>query len=364
VCRVSEIEHVSAPPDWLCAVAAAHEAGSDAWATDHATVRRVRGGANNALYQVQAGGRRYACKLCVADERRRARREYGSLCMLHAAGLDIAPTPVWLDESCSILPFPTVVYEWLPGTPLSGSPTAPQLAALLDTIQRLHDLRRDDFAHHDLPHAIFHWFDFAPYLRELRDFLARYGSWLGTTVPDGRDLLKRLVRLVDTCTEAVAAAAVDPSRDRFSLRLCRVDPNLVNTVWGTDGRLRWVDWEYSGWGDPALDMADLRWHAALADLGQAQHAWLRDRYRQPSDDPGFVERLATWDRVLATRWPLLVLRALWSVHNGPDRVRLTQLRADPSELRMRLIRFVVRAEGFARSQNRDRPVATAGSSRG
>ena len=59
---------------------------------------------------------------------------------------------------------------------------------------------------------------------------------------------------------------------------------------------RWVDWEYSGWGDPALELADLRWHAALDGLNSAEHNWLRNSYHRPSRDFGFEERLVVWDR--------------------------------------------------------------------
>jgi len=350
---------VSASPDWLHVVAAAYDAGEDAWATDTVTVRRVRGGANNALYQVEANGQCYACKLCVADERRRAVREYGALCLLHAAGLDIAPKPLWLDESCAILPFPTVVYRWLQGTSLSTPLTAQQLAALLDTYQRLHSLQPGAVEGHDLPYASFHWFDFAKYVAELQSLLAQYGAWLATDALDGPDLYDRLAQLVSSCTETVAATDVDPSHDRFPLRLCRVDPNLANVVWDGDSRPQWVDWEYSGWGDPALDLADLQWHAAFAELNEAQRIWLRESYRPPDDDPDFIERLAVWDRILATRWPFLILRVLWSVYNGPDRVRLTRPDADPEEMRTRLVRFIERAEHFARGQDGDGPVATA-----
>jgi hypothetical protein len=44
------------------------------------------------------------------------------------------------------------------------------------------------------------------------------------------------------------------------------------------------------------------------------------------------------------RWPLLILRALWSRFNGPDRARLTQPIVEPAELRARLVRFIERAE--------------------
>ncbi|MGA9349149.1 MAG: aminoglycoside phosphotransferase family protein [Anaerolineae bacterium] len=338
---------------WLRVVAAAYAAGVDTWTEDTVTVRRVTGGFNNALYQVEADGQSYACKLCVADECGRATREYGALRLLHAAGLDIAPQPLWLDDSCTIVPFPAVAYRWLSGEPLSPSPTAQQLASLLDSFQRLHNLQPGDFEDYDIPDAWAHWFDFELYLGELRDFLAKYGSWLAATDPDGRDLRDRLAQLVDGCAEVVLAAAVNAGRENVPLRLCRVDPNLANTVWGEDGQLRWVDWEYSGWGDPALDLAELRWHPASAELSEAQHAWLRHSYRHSADDPSFEERLAVWDCLRVTRWPFLILRWLWSEHHGSDRVRLTRPAADPVELRTRLVRFIERAEDFASARRVD-----------
>lgn len=332
---------------WLRAVAAAYAAGADTWTEDGVTVHRVTGGFNNALYRVEGDGQRYACKLCVADECHRADREYAALRLLQAAGLDIAPQPLWLDDSCTIVPFPAVAYRWLPGEPLSPPLTAQQLGALLDSFQGLHTLQPGDFECHDVPDAWAHWFDFEVYLVELRDFLAKYGSWLAATDPDGRDLCDQLAHLVDGCAEAVTTTGVNPGRESVPLRLCRVDPNLANTVWSGDGQLRWVDWEFSGWGDPALDLAELRWHAASVELSEAQHAWLRDNYRRPAGDHAFEERLAVWDHLRATRWPFLILRWLWSEHHGPDRVRLTRPVADLAELRVRLVHFIERAERFA-----------------
>jgi len=330
--------------DWLHAVAAVHAAGANVWTEGHVTVRRVSGGSNNALYRVDDGERSYACKLCVADGRRRAAREYGALRLLHAAGLDIAPQPVGLDESCAVVPFPAVIYRWLTGEPTGQPLTAQQLAALVATYQCAHALRQRDHPRFHMPEAWFHWFDLAPYLAELHDFLDEYGPWLETTRPDGWELRDRLGHLVEECAEVFASTGVDPGRGRFPLCLCRVDANLANAIWDRDGRLRWVDWEYSGWGDPALDLAELRWHAALAGLDDAQHTWLRDTYRRPDDDPGFDERIAVWDRLLATHWPFLALRWLWSEHNGPDRVRLTRMSVDPAKMRARLVHFIERAE--------------------
>ncbi|MBN1579936.1 MAG: aminoglycoside phosphotransferase family protein [Anaerolineae bacterium] len=342
------------PKAWLRVVADAYATGKKVWTRNGITVRRVTGGANNALYQVVLDGQQYAFKLCVADERRRAAREYGVLDLLASAGADLAPQPVLLDESCAVVPFPTVVYRWLPGKSLGPLLTIGQLRSLLESVQRIHAIRQDTFGRDSLLDAWFHWFDFEPYLNELDDFLARYGGWLAIHNEDGPVLRDRLARLVDGCAETLARTAVDPGRGCFSACLCRVDPNLANSVWDGKETLRWVDWEYSGWGDPALDLADLRWHAALDGLSETQHAWLRNNYVRPADDPGFEARLAAWDCLLSTRWPFLILRVLWSAYHGSDRVRLTRPESDPEELVVRFVRTIDRAERFAVDQQRKR----------
>jgi aminoglycoside phosphotransferase (APT) family kinase protein len=295
------------------------------------------------LYRIEVGGAWFACKLCVPDERRRAAREYHVMRLLQMSEIDVAPAPFALDESCSIVPFPAVIYRWLSGPPLAAPLSAQQLAALLDSLQRTHSLRTDA-ASTEPGTAWFHWFDWGPYLADLNALLKDYGGWLADADPRGPALRERLARLVDRCAENVAASNVSPARENIPVCLCRVDPNLANVVCGADGRLRWVDWEYSGWGDPALDLSELRWHATLIRVTEAQQRWLRDHYRRPRKDASFDQRLTVWDHILATRWPLLILRWLWTMDNGPDRLRLSQVAVDPAQLRERLGRFIERAE--------------------
>jgi aminoglycoside phosphotransferase (APT) family kinase protein len=332
--------------DWLQVVAAVYRSGAEVWTGDGLTIRRMSGGRNNALYYVVAGEEQYACKLCVVDERHRAEREYRTLSLLQETGADLAPRPVLLDTSASVLPFPVVVYRWLPGVPLEPPLAPEQLAALLQSIQRMHAIRRDASPADTLPDAIFHWFDYRPYLAELRGFLSEYGGWLAAHDPEGQELEKRLARLVTRCAGDLGSSEASPDRDTFPLCLCRVDHNLANTVWEGSGPLRWVDWEYAGWGDPALDLADLRWHVSLEELRPAQHAWLREAYRRPQDDTGFDRRLAAWDSLLAARWPFLMLRALWSTYDGLDRVRLTRPEIEPGQARAHFIRTLERAEAY------------------
>jgi aminoglycoside phosphotransferase (APT) family kinase protein len=337
-------------PDWLHIVVSAYRARADmrTQTEDGVAIWRVTGGHNNALYRIEADGACYACKLCIPDERQRAAREYEALRLLHVSRVDVAPEPLWLDESCSILPFPAVIYRWLPGAPLTPPLSQGHLEAFLTSYRQLHALQPGDQAL-DLREAWFHWFAWESYLVDLQALLDAYGAWLAAADPQGPALRDRLARLVKRCTEYVIASGVNPGREAVPLRPCRVDHNLANTVWGPDGRLRWVDWEYSGWGDPALDLSELRWHAAFAELSQAQHRWLRENYCRPENDAAFERRLAVWDHIIVTHWSLLILRRLWTLHNGPDRVRLSQPAAHPAQVRTRLVGFIERAEHFIQS---------------
>jgi hypothetical protein len=197
-----------------------------------------------------------------------------------------------------------------------------------------------------LAEAWFHWFDRQPYLQELRGFLAQYRDWLCVTIAGGQAICARLERIVRACERALDESPARIERESVPLRLCHVDPNPANAIAAADGRVRWVDWESSGWGDPALDLAEFRWHEALAFLSPQQVAWLRAHYRPPAGDAGFGERLRQWDALLATRWPFLLLRRLWSLANGPDRERLSALPAQPVAVQTRLLELIERAEEF------------------
>jgi hypothetical protein len=288
----------------------------------------------------------------VDDERQRAVREFGALSVIQSAGVDIAPQPVLLDESKTILPYPIVIYQWAKGTPLRNPITHKQLASFLSSYHLLHNIQPDTESHFmdpqisNLPTAWFHWFNFYTYLEEISELFKLYTPWLADDLPNGTKLKRRLAHLINVLSQVITDTRVYPSKENVPLRLVRVDPNTANAIWETDGIVRWVDWEYSGWGDPALDIAELRWHEALQPLGDIALQWLRTNYKPSFDDPEFNKRLCVWDHVLAVRWPFLVLRLLWSNHNGPDRERLSSADIPSAQLYQRLMVTIQKAERF------------------
>ena len=173
-------------PDWLHIVATAYSAGADTHTRteDGVAIQRVAGGYNNALYRIDTAGARYACKLCIPDERQRAAREYGALRLLQLSRVDVAPEPLWLDESCSILPFPSIIYRWLPGAALKPPLAQGQLEAFLTSYRRLHALQPGD-QDFNLREAWFHWFAWEPYLVDLQALLDAYGTWLAASDSQG-----------------------------------------------------------------------------------------------------------------------------------------------------------------------------------
>ena len=142
-------------------------------------VERVAGGANNAVYRVTGDGQQIACKLCVPDNRQRATRRFGVMQLLRSAGADVAPEPLWLDESCTLAPFPVVIYRWLAGEPLAYGNHPRSVDRLCrhrpaDTRPATGQPRSTS----GCPTAGVSWFDVETYLAELEDMLRQYGPWL------------------------------------------------------------------------------------------------------------------------------------------------------------------------------------------
>ncbi|MFC1997122.1 phosphotransferase family protein [Chloroflexota bacterium] len=310
-------------------------------------IHRVYGGSNNAIYKIESEQGDFACKLFVEDERQRASREYNTLSFIQAVGFDIAPRPIMIDESKTILPYSIVLYRWTNGKPLSHPINKPQLKSFLDSYHQLHSIHPDTTSiSFNLTTAWFHWFNFQKYMDEIKHLYSLYTPWLETGLEDGFEIKNQLERIVESLAQALSETKIDPGQENIHLSLVRVDPNPSNAIVSATNHIHWVDWEYSGWGDPCLDLAELRWHEALQALGDKNLRWLREHYRLSFDDANFWVRLKLWDHILATRWPFLILRVLWSKYHGPDRVRLTVLDKSPEHITQRLKATIQKTQYF------------------
>ncbi len=287
--------------------------GKSAWdlrAPDGRPVHIERGGPglNNCIFRVRLNGDVFACKLFIADERQRAYREWAALKTLHAAGLPLAPEPVAYAAD-GPLPQPAVVYRWLEGTPLGGGTTTDgDLARLVGGLNQVH--RTPPAPGVELLPAWHQPASYAAYLDEVRFFIGQVRDWANGRSATTSDLpawiadLPALTPLLEeTMRRAEAFAAGKDGAGAYPFpALVRVDGNLDNILRDASGALWFVDWEYSGLGDPAYDLAELRWHPRGRGVSQRQWATALAAYQPHPADTTFHARLAVYSRLLPAWW--------------------------------------------------------------
>ncbi|MFO7696638.1 MAG: aminoglycoside phosphotransferase family protein, partial [Anaerolineae bacterium] len=234
---------------------------------------RIDGGWCNLLYRATRTldpAADLAVKFTMRDDRDRAGREYHALCALHQAGLDIAPQPLLLDRQR--YPQPVVVQTWLPG---ESSETPPTTDAGWEGL----------LGHLILAHSVTPERTDVPLQRAVLDANSALEAretvrWQAARVPpEARpDSLDALLRRFE--------AVQDPAWPEPPVTLCRCDNNVRNYL-RRPGPWASVDWEYSGWGDPAFDVAQWATHASYVDVPAARWAWALEAYCQRAGERGF-----------------------------------------------------------------------------
>jgi aminoglycoside phosphotransferase (APT) family kinase protein len=246
--------------------------------------------------------------LFVADERRRAWREWTALDRMRRAGLRLAPEPVaYLPDGP--LPQPVVVYRWAEGAPLrSQILRARDLADLISALSAIH---RSPPLPDAPPLGAFHQPpENAAYLAEIRENVDRVQTWARQRregaggLPDWAADLPQLAPAIGETAhlaeERVRRSGISGAYPQPAL--IRVDGNLDNILCDENRQLTFVDWEYSGAGDPAYDLAELRWHPGASHLPAAWWDEALDSYAPPIKDVEFSKRLALYNQLLPIWW--------------------------------------------------------------
>jgi thiamine kinase-like enzyme len=99
--------------------------------------------------------------------------------------------------------------------------------------------------------------------------------------------------------------------------LCWGDPNTRNLI-RRPGLWAAVDWENSGWGDPAFDVAELMAHPAYMDVPPARWEWVMDAYCDLVGDAATAIRIQAHYRMMLVWWVARVARYLYEVPRGLD----------------------------------------------
>jgi thiamine kinase-like enzyme len=266
------------------------------------TLERIFGGQNNIIYHANHACGELAVKITRQDERNRAIREYHSLLVLQEAGLDVAPVPLALDCE-SYHGRQIVVQSWLDGKVSEAPPqTEAEWTCLLDHILLTHTVSPQHTAV-PLPAATLA----ANHPLEFMTYLKQYVANLPTMAR-----LKPLQQLITKLESKHYPAWPLPQQ---TLLHCDANPcNFVRrpSIWQS------VDWENSGWGDPAFEIADLITHPRYMDVTEERWQWVIEHYGERMGSEAAACRIRTYIPIMLTWWVIRLARALYEIPRGLD----------------------------------------------
>ena len=264
------------------------------------TIQKISGGANNILYKVCGDEGDLAVKFTLRDGRNRARREFQALQAIQAHGLGIAPKPILLDESSYAQP--VVVQSWLAG---EVTAVPPQTDADWHKLVQHHVSLRQTRPENTPVKLAMGVVNF----NGLADGLAQMQQQCAQIPPEAQPAaLKELMQWANELPDDLPPAP---------LALCRVDANTLNFV-RRAGAWASVDWENSGWGDPAFEMADLITHPAYLDVPLARWAWVAELYGELVGEETAVSRIKIYTSLMLIWWVARLVRALYEIPRGLD----------------------------------------------
>jgi aminoglycoside phosphotransferase (APT) family kinase protein len=266
---------------------------------------RIMGGHNNIVYRALGEHGDYAAKFTRRDGRDRAGREDTALRLLHEQRLDIAPSPIWFDRDRYAQP--VVVQTWLPG-PVCNAPP-PDDAGWMRLL-----------AHYATLHTIVPGATALPVLPAALTFTTAATCHVRTRASLARIAPEQTTDRLRTMAEQLDRLDL-PSWPEPALTFCRVDPNTPNFVRRV-GPWASVDWENSGWGDPAFEIADLLAHPAYLGVSDARKTWAITTYAALRADKTFILRARTYYVLLLADWAAYFARASGQPAAGRDPARL------------------------------------------
>jgi aminoglycoside phosphotransferase (APT) family kinase protein len=248
--------------------------------------------------------------------------------LLENLGLELAPKALLLERERYAQP--VLVQTWLEGSVMPAPVRADDWGALLNHYAALHRVTPDQGT---LPLAL----HTASSLEEGKVLVQGHlGRLPRAAYPPG------MAPLIETFKAWGVPAWPQPP-----LSLCRVDPNPSNFL-RTDRGLRSVDWENSGWGDPAFELADLLTHPAYAAVSEEEVAGIAERYAARCSDDALHVRLEAYLGIGLMYWVVRFARMLYEVPRGLDPRLVGRPATWEGDTRRKYEAYVQRAQAFFR----------------
>jgi hypothetical protein len=229
-------------------------------------VTQLKGGANNRVYQVQHGRASSVVKWYFTDpedSRDRFRAEWGFLQFAQRHGIDEPPQPIAADSTNRLAAF-----EFITGQkPIAGSIQDNHVRAAIDFLVKLNRHRGAPDAR-DLPAGSEACFSIEQHLACIKERVERLQQ--ESIAETFSDATARRIARVQQELRAVSERVEEQIQNQvtdfdWSLEselplteqiISPSDFGFHNALIQSDNRVRFIDFEYAGWDDPAKTICD------------------------------------------------------------------------------------------------------------
>jgi hypothetical protein len=220
----------------------------------------ITGGGNNRVFRVESDGAPVVLKAYFRhpdDPRDRLRADFGFSAFAWGVGARSLPQPLASHREAGM-----AVFEFVAGQKLTlGEVTAAHVVEAAAFVRSVNEHRADPRAS-TLPDASEACFTISDHLACVTRRLDRLRG-IDVSTPIGRDAATIVDRRMRPAWERVAASVrasaqdgVDEPLDASDRCLSPSDFGFHNAILAADHRLRFLDFEYAGWDDPAKMACD------------------------------------------------------------------------------------------------------------
>ncbi len=297
-------------------------------------LQRIYGGMNGIIYRCansEVSDTDWVVKIRKRDSRRRAWREFMALTALQRNHKTIAPHPIALYEGIEALPGDVVISTWIEGIRLDNLTDTPRSTwhAILNTLTQCHTSQPKDAP--ELQSAVLPICSSEMLFQEIewRYALLPQGQIGETTTAEMGHLIRAFKNDARFMLSSVEAS---------HFVMCDVNPtNMVMR----DGSILCVDWESSGWGDAAFDVADLLVRPNCAGVNPQERDWIRTFYAEQHQDPRLIHRITVYEQIFLLFW--LIITSNGFVARPGERLPGIQF-APPEKTRQQQLYYLERIE--------------------
>lgn len=264
------------------------------------TVAPAREGANSRVFRVELRTGTAALKCYPVrrgDARERLETEWAALRFLRSHGLSAVPAPIACDRQMRLM-----LMEWIDGEGVTRH-TQPELEDAIAFVLRIAELSSAAEAS-SFGFASEACFSTAEIIRQIDYRLADLrphpllASFLANELTPALAIARSAAVVRSTAQEQLAP------RHR---RLIPADFGFHNALRQSDGRLRFVDFDYFGWDDPVKLTADFVLHPGMNLSANDKRTFTEKMAGAVPEDEDFVERLRRHLALYAVRWALILL---------------------------------------------------------